>query len=335
MKSARGYFAGIVFSLFFGAILLLGCAPVSEPNWDQTLAPRAELSAVALAKEGNALAAQGRGFDAELKFRQALALYPDAVSVQEGLAAALVLSGQIEEAQTILQPIEKRYLDQDRALRAIAPSDNSRSAVLTRVQMAKVRILIAEQRHGLASESLYRYLNMALDRNDNAAATTFMKALAQLRFRAGDEAQGVCDLRWVFARTGAQEDRLALMRAYLSVARAEEVMEMIETSLAEGVAVSGVDSDVQLLRALALISLGRFKEALFVAESILVAANQTSPETLSDAQLVRYQLLALKLAGDPTELDDLDDEEVDMIHSRLNDDKLRWWPPAILVRSWE
>lgn len=89
-----------LFVLFFSS-----CALPKSTEQPQGLVPRKDILAVSLFREGASFFARGRLVDAELKFRQARYLFPDAENIRFNLAKTLSQLGAEGEAEELLEEL--------------------------------------------------------------------------------------------------------------------------------------------------------------------------------------------------------------------------------------
>ncbi len=160
----------LLFVAWWGVVGNSGCAPAA-PVVDERFVARPELSAVAMAAEGASDASRGRFREAELNFRRALFIAPEADNVRHHLGRALLRSGDGEAAE-----IEYRYLL------------SKRPAAVFSQELAAA--LLLQERYEEAIE-IYELLYLrAVAQGDVSGQHDLALALADVFFRLGrgDEA---------------------------------------------------------------------------------------------------------------------------------------------------
>lgn len=319
-----------VLSFSFLLLVLGGCAGLESPYSDQRFIPREELNAVMLAREALFEAKRSRFVDAELKYRQALYLEPEAWSVWEGLAVVLAQQGSIEEARAIYA----RLLDR-------APES-------TDLMLSLARMEFEAEEYERAAEIYERLLELVLDKNQQLLAKDIAQNLAVVYFRIGREEQALCFGSYVTFLGG---DRFDWYR-YARLLNALGFPEMSAQSLAR-LQDEQVEAarDPQLLVQRAMASFGNAATAdAAQALDILDELGVNDPALEYDRQLVRSltrwrsgSLIAMT-SEDLEELEDLEEEE-DVQLTRflaglrespgLDNTRALYFPLAVLEALWE
>ncbi len=158
------------FCLLAGLVLLMGCAS-PDVRRPQKLVSDKELLAIALVREGSTNFAQSRFMDAEIKFRQALYLYPDAQNIQRDLAISLGKLGFLSEAEQLLARLPNEA-SQITLLKAAMYYENG--------ELAKARAAYMQA------------LGDLLTNNKTQQALDVTRSLAVLEFLQGHEEEALC-----------------------------------------------------------------------------------------------------------------------------------------------
>lgn len=167
MKVVRPAFLCIV-ALFCGACAV---APEYQPS---DFVGKGALPAVAFAREGATLLAQGRTIEAELSLRKALHLEPQAENIRLNLAVALEGNGQFSEAREILEGILRRHGESPALLERFA------------------RLSAAEGNYKEALRVAERAFDLYEQGEQSAKAANLARALAQIGTQLGDEERAIC-----------------------------------------------------------------------------------------------------------------------------------------------
>lgn len=163
-----------IFKFFLISILLFGCALPREERVNQSFVPDKELFAANLVKEGLNYYGRSRYVEAEMRFQQALYLFPNLDGVKQNLAVVLEDQGRFEEARDI-------YLE----LRTRKEGTNSFLLSLGRVSVRLGQYTDAE-------DYFQQGFDMAWETADWGWAAMFARSLSSLYFRLGDEERANC-----------------------------------------------------------------------------------------------------------------------------------------------
>ena len=304
-------------AVFSGAILSIGCAvffigvfvgcamPVSHRT-DQDAVPERDLLGVSLTREGLSLYHRTRFAEAELKFRQALYLFPTATNLKENLAASLEGSGQIDEAVAIYQELLSSQPDSIRYRIALGRSEAARGNYRE------------AQAHW--DESLKR----SIDRGETARAADVARTYASYYFRRGNEEQARCYSALALQFRPSAEELAAHTRILNSGGFHRKVV-----ALTMGAA----DPAVLLERGLALIGSGELLEGKAVVRQLSEAADGPV-EVLAEARSLEAILIRAEPPAPPgdvaTKESKSEEEEVPAVLPTLTARSLLIWPPRLV-----
>ena len=226
-------------------VVCLSAGACAVPRWDQpdqTFVSDNELSAAALDRQGLNFAAQSRLVDAELKFRQALYLYPQAETISFNLAVVLDQAGLTEEAISIYNELLARYPE----------------AIQYRVGLGHA--YLSSQNFDLAVKHYSLALSLSEKLNNKKAQSDIARSLSVIYFSAGQEEQALCYSRLAQALDDSSpEEMVRHMRLMIGtghgVSEQQNFRDFIEAHKLEK------DPRVDTLQALLAFALGNFKES--------------------------------------------------------------------------
>jgi len=191
--------------------VIVGCAPPVTPVAEKFI-PKPELSAVALTNTALAQLAQGKYLEAELGFRRALYLHPNAENIRRNLAVSLLRGGQPEAA-------EEEY-------RAMIAASGENSALLANLAQA-----VMQQGRNEEAATIYESLySRAIARGDLTTHVSAAVSLSTIYFKLGREEDSLCRIEESFvARPDAETARRfgSLLLALNHPDRARAVVEPI------------------------------------------------------------------------------------------------------------
>lgn len=238
----------LIFFILVGAVC--GCA---APRFDAqvgVVAPK-ELKAVSLAQEGMNFYRAGRMPDAELKFRQALWLYPGTDNILYNLALSLVKQGSFAEAQAIYAGLLKRNPDSTTLLADIAEGYFLAAA------------------YPQAEEQLKRAFTIAESAGRSGEVARLARSLAVLNFNSGDEQDALCYSYEAAGISGSEEDLFKHVRMLIALNLNRQALAALEA--AEAGAEKRADPRRLYYLALAGYGLGRFADVVEQCDTALAA----------------------------------------------------------------
>ena len=169
---ARGhYMLAILAGL--SALCLASCA-LPRPDNQQNFVPDRELVAVSLARQGLGEMGRSQFLEAELLFRQALYISPQARNIKLNLALALGQLGQTDEALAIYEDFLR-----------FAPESLDAHLALANLYHTSGNFAAAE-------EYLLRTLQLATVHGNSDKASVARKSLVSLYFETGREEEALC-----------------------------------------------------------------------------------------------------------------------------------------------
>ena len=197
----RGWLAAC--ALWAGA-----CALPPPARENQNFIPDEELLTVSLVQEGLFYFSRSRYFDAEVRFRQALEIFPGAENMSSNLAVVLEYQGQFDESEAIYRELLPRRPDDTRILAGLA------------------RLYNRSRRFKEAADYYQRALNVAIELEDWERAAQFARSLAALKFKIGDEGAALCYSHEALQLRRSEDEvarhtRLLVAAGYYGKARAE------------------------------------------------------------------------------------------------------------------
>ena len=301
----------LVYCIF--ALCSCAVAPV-EVNQQDFIAER-ELDAVTIARRGLVYFEKSRFVDAELAFRQALYIRPDADNLRFNLALALEQQGQYEQAEQILKALIEKKPEAIVYINALGHLYNS------------------AYRFEEATRQYKKSLELAYDREVGPQAAEILRSLATIAFRIGDEDSAIC---YSEEALKAQKSPIQLRRhVKLLIARTESDrgIKAIEGHRKEGGSGAG-NSDPELthLLALAYFDLGELEKSKELLEPIKTKAN-VDPLILSDIVLLDfiYSRNNLNEGAEDEDYEVEDEEEVpQLLLAELPTEKSLYWPITLL-----
>ena len=283
--------------MLVGMLALWGCAMPPQEQAERAV-PERDLNAVSLAREGLSLYQRTRFAEAELKFRQALYLFPEATNLRENLAAALEGTLQFDEAADIYSQLLQREPESIRYRMALA-----------RVSAAAGMTERARQLYGEG-------FDRAIERGDEGRAGDVARSFASFLYQRGREEDARCfsELAAHYRKTTQQQAAHARMLN----ASGYFLKALSFTALSS-------DPQAKLERALAFVGVGDLTAAMRDAQDVL-EADGADPIALAEARslealLARAQRESLA-EGDEAALEDL---------PTLSDETLVVWPPIMVA----
>lgn len=243
------------------------CALPPEGRENQTFIPDDELLTVSLVREGQFYFGRSRYFDAEVRFRQALRIYPGADNVRVSLAVALEYQGQYREAESIYSDLLKQNPDDTQILAGLA------------------RLCSVSGRFEEAKQYYQKAFAVAFEAEEWERAAQFARSLSALSFKFGDEPAAICFSQQALLIRRNEADmarhaRLLIAAGYYQKTRAE-LSGYTEDRKA------GVDAALLHAAALAQYGLGDSKEAAHL-EELAENRGKSSPGIEGEVRLVRF-----------------------------------------------
>jgi len=304
-----------VLSLIFSC-LLLSCAPSIPDPGAGTFILKDEISTVELARQGFILAGQGRNIDAELLFRQARYLSPEAPNLKENLALVLAEAGHFDESKRLFEELLQSAPKSLRYMNGLG------------------RLYYVTKRYDLATEQYLKVWNLAADVNDIATLARTARNLAVVRFIVGDEEGAKCYSAQSVTLQPDITETARHARLLIGLGNYNEAIAFTGRYLQSqgGTNVAQSAPGVVLMLGIAQAGVGQFEAARRASESI-ISSQGIDPAVLADANLLRYISLkyapASPLTGDREEKE-LDDEEIDVLLSALSEDEKLVWPDNLV-----
>jgi len=269
------------------ATIVAACAPPA-PDSPQEFVPREDLVTVALFREGLSLYGQSRFADAELKFRQALYIFPEAKNAKLNLAHTLVKQAAYPEALAIYSALLDKSPDEPELLIGLA------------------ELYYAALDFGQATHYFTQVLNGALERNEMALAARMARNLSILNFRAGNEEDALCYSENALAwdRNPDQINRHA--RLLVALGQGQKAKGLIE----EFIGTTERKRDPQLLYVLSIanFSINDYKGAL---EKVTESAEQGGRERGLELQISLVKTLAHHALPEEPKAPDVEESEED------------------------
>lgn len=302
------------------SLLLVACALTpNDRTGGQSFVSVRELDTVELAQQAMSMFNKGRFIDAELYFRQALYLTPDAANLQLNLAAALERSGSYDESEQIYKKLMKSSSDD------------------LKVRLGYARLLVSALRFDEALENYEQIRIRAAARGDVESAAAATRSMATLSYRIGREADAQCQLRLALTYRANLEDTSALLDVMLGRGFYTEAQLIAEGFAAE----HNVTKDPLILwaRGRALFGTSNFALARDVAQAGL-AIPGANPAILNRLRFLfhvsTFMLTKPNLAALPNEiLSEGDDAHVDLRKALLGVKDLNavatlYWPANLV-----
>ncbi len=306
-------------------VVLSSCAlPRELPDLERYVTPR-EQEVVALTREGLAYAKKSRNTDAEMKFRQALYLAPEADNIQYNLAVTLDKQGLYDEAVSYLSELLER----------------TPKSLVYRDAMAHA--LLGAKDFDRAKELYEQVYQIALDEKKDAFRVASARNLATIAFRLGEEEDAHCwsSLALDGKKTPEQLSRHAGL--LLALGRAADTRKTLQDSL-------NVEDPSPILAsrfALALYGEEQFEDAFRLSDNALA---KNVPDATDEFELTLVNVLALRRLGDlpawarqiylivPEDEEDDEDDEDDPFKQRekileadlLENPRTLYWPVNLL-----
>ncbi|NLF25446.1 MAG: tetratricopeptide repeat protein [Deltaproteobacteria bacterium] len=266
---------GSLVKLFLCTAILgfVSCALPPDSREEQGFIPDDELQTVTLAREGLYYFGRSRYFDAEVRFRQALHIYPQADNLRINLALTLEQQGQVAEAEEI-------YLD----LLSRSPDDTQVLAGLGRMYARSGKI---EQ----ASRCYQSAFDHVVEVEDWERATQFARSLSAISFKYGDEVTALCFSDQALSIRPNPAEKARHARLLLAMNYYDKARKLIGAS-AEGRA-ARFDALQLHLSAMAHYGLGKLEDALRL-EEMAVDRARTSPGIEGEVRLVMFAAAGFK-----------------------------------------
>lgn len=214
-------------------VVLSGCALPPPDITTGGFVTGDELEATGLVREGLGFLKQSRYVDAELSFRRASYLFPDADNVRENLAIALMGSQQFVEADDIFVALVKKYPQGARHRANLAQS-------------------YYQQRRYQESIALFETaLELAFSRRDFVLGATVLRSLAAVSDAIGNGVDALCYSQEALALKNDGLEALSHARLLLEHNRHSEVIGLLSQ-----VTTVAPDMQVESMRMIALAAYG-------------------------------------------------------------------------------
>ncbi|RMG41894.1 MAG: hypothetical protein D6719_07540 [Candidatus Dadabacteria bacterium] len=219
MKDHFTLTTGVMFRTPLIMVLIMafsGCYITADADKVQHRSPfvsKKEVLGVTLAREGLHYYSKGRYVDAELKFRQALYLFPEADNIRLNLAVVLDRVGQYQESISNYQKLLGHDPDE----------------LIFWAGLAHVYVSSGDYNRAL---KIYRQsLIKALDDKDFKRAASFSESLAALNFKLGFEEEARCYSELAYVLDSGQlqlENYLKLLVATNQITRSKSLLAALE-----------------------------------------------------------------------------------------------------------
>jgi len=219
--------------LLLAVFCFVSCA-LPRPYLEQKFISPKEMTAISLVREGFSYFEQGRFVDAELKFRQALYLFPKVVNTRKNLALTLERLQNYEESEALYKKLLEETPD------SIDLKGSLAALYYTWGKFDKAIPLYKEA------------LDQALNVPDGTKANTMARSLSVLYFKIGNEEEALCYSEFASFLLAQPPEIYKMAKLWVALGYNQKAKDQIESFFT----LIKARTDPQLLYALALANFG-------------------------------------------------------------------------------
>jgi tetratricopeptide (TPR) repeat protein len=294
-------------SLLFVLSILTSCAVPPAAIDTAGFVQSRELQTAGLVREGLQYLDQGRYIDAELSFGQALYLFPTADNVQENLAIALIGSGQLREAESILQELVRKY------------------PKAARLHNRLGELYYSDYRYSESLAALTRALSISFSRREYAAAAGTLRSMASLAEQRGLGEDAVCYSAEALSLKQEGRELIGHARILVSEHRYQEVMALPATILGGA---TELRMEWQRLTTMAMYAIGKW-EAVWRNATEVLERRDGALSVRDEFELMRvlaeHKIGRIDAASAAQQL-----KELALVKRGPTQKQTLLWPPSIL-----
>jgi len=306
-------FTKVLLCLFL-AVYLVACAlPTEAPK---SLIPREEIEASALMSEGNSYFKGGRFIEAELAFRETLALFPASEYAKANLAMTLQSGGDLQESKFLYEELV-----------ALRPLNFD-------YRFGLARTLIKLHKYEYAIATLNEAIKLAEQNLKYPAAAIGSRNLAVLHFSIGEEEEAVCASGMAYFYKPDRDEQIRHVRLLLAVGLYDQAEKFMATAIKPEDFVKSVGNDPFLFYVSSAVALA--KQDYMLA---LKLARDAQDFSIDDPTL-RYELelmtdvLLTKLSPSENEDDKL--HTIALVKDRKAEGSATlYWPLSLIKEVYE
>lgn len=206
---------------FFSVLILISlcsCALPAPEFEKQQFVPRKDIVANSLYQEGLTLYKSGRFIDSEMKFRQALYLFPEAENIRSSMALVMKSNGLYAEAEAIYRDLVEKYPE---------------------VNEYKYNLADTLYRKGDISAA-FEYFNQALlgfeEDLDTVKAAAISRTMASVNFLRGREEDAFCFSQIAYSYTPDQIQMVRHIKILFALGfynRAKSLIDIVVSAVPE------------------------------------------------------------------------------------------------------
>ena len=287
--------------------LLSGCALPPAAVDTAGFVAQDELEVTGLVREGLGFMRRARYVDAELAFRQAQYLAPDADTVKENLALALVGTEQFAEADTLLRALALKY-----------PRGTRHTINLAQSYYRQGRTQEAAQRFSAALEGAY-------SRREFAAAASVARSMSFLEMERGRAQEALCYSAEAYALKSDSTEAISHARVLL-----EQGLYPQAISVLTAVSASSPEVQRETNRLLALAAYGKedYQAAATYARQVQSAVSGVEQQRSELGLLIELAQKRIEPAArESNEERNAAEGQAQVV---LDPKRSRYWPPNLL-----
>lgn len=292
------------------AILILTFSSCAVPRGraaPEEFISRRDVSGVELVREAIALYRRKRLVEAELAFRQAEFLYPNAKNIKLNLAAVLSDIGSYDEARAVYNKLLKADPESLEILEGLAAVE------------------IASGNFSEAVKKYDRLYQIVTKRKQFELASRYARNAAVASFRNGSIEEAVCYSSDALSLKPRPDELIRHVRLLMGLGMYQGALNAIATRVPG----PQVEANPELLhqRALLHFALGEYEKTV---ESEIVALEFARVPNLSQSEMDYVRVLALRELG---ELEGDNEDEQEILNYTPLQEKIRlYWPGNLIER---